>query len=666
MQQTELALDTWSGKTSPERSAQTKARTSELSSKKPRKSQTKPPLFLDLTKESGLTAEPSWEMGGALLGEYSMHSFGVSHSVAVESRLSQILEDNPHPKYCLSVRAVMGILRRANRRGKELPNTLRRALETQGGIRRDTYGQTEIANAGEVLRTLWGEIGTEAFGEWVRRTSILVQQEKVLLCHLFERGDCRKKATITCADGEEWAATCEENDTACPMQCLWKRWEDVGTPQGRESLEQLARKLSSIVHELSRQTAPHESLMRCLRSACQGSQPMRQTLASMEKVKPEGLGHTIHGDAEKSVGSAVPILNFQGSKGNSVADVSDTMYSLNAMHGHDVHCLVQPASYGVVSKGQGVAGDAEKGVAYAIRMREGCEGGGKGPLIQTEKSGTLGTGNDQTIVTAGDAKGGVTTAGGSEVSPTIKGAPSGTAQVPAVYDARGNSDGSIAPISFAVNQRDEARDLHDIAGAVQAQPGMKQQTFVAAVDCRNGTENPDINGTLQAKPNGGTSYNLQNTVRTHQSVRRLTPLECERLQGYEDGWTNIPPQTDVTEEDLTFWRTVWDEWDDMNDKKRHTDKQIVKWLQSEPADSARYKALGNSIALPPWRFVLSRIHEQGARTMASLFDGIGGFPKIWQELDGQTLWCSEVEPFPIAVTRCHFKEAQNESIRRRF
>lgn len=97
----------------------------------------------------------------------------------------------------------------------------------------------------------------------------------------------------------------------------------------------------------------------------------------------------------------------------------------------------------------------------------------------------------------------------------------------------------------------------------------------------------------------------------------------------------------------------------MQGVKHHSDKQIIKWLQSEPADSARYKALGNSIALPPWRFVLSRIHKQGARTMASLFDGIGGFPKIWQELGGQTLWCSEVEPFPILVTRYHFKEEQN-------
>jgi DNA (cytosine-5)-methyltransferase 1 len=135
------------------------------------------------------------------------------------------------------------------------------------------------------------------------------------------------------------------------------------------------------------------------------------------------------------------------------------------------------------------------------------------------------------------------------------------------------------------------------------------------------------------------------------SVRRLTPLEAERLQGFPDNWTNIPPQTEVTAEDLAFWRVVWDEWQTMREKKLKTDKQIIKWLRSEPADSARYKALGNSIALPPWRFVLSRIRQTGSKTLGSLFDGIGGFPLIWQDLGGQAVWASEIEPFPIAVTK---------------
>jgi hypothetical protein len=68
---------------------------------------------------------------GALLGEYTMHSFGESPREENASRLSQILEDAPHPKYCLSEKACSGILRRAERRGKELPPMLREALEEQ-------------------------------------------------------------------------------------------------------------------------------------------------------------------------------------------------------------------------------------------------------------------------------------------------------------------------------------------------------------------------------------------------------------------------------------------------------------------------------------------------------------------------------------------------------
>ena len=113
-------------------------------------------------------------------------------------------------------------------------------------------------------------------------------------------------------------------------------------------------------------------------------------------------------------------------------------------------------------------------------------------------------------------------------------------------------------------------------------------------------------------------------------VRRLTPLECERLQGFPDGWTDIG------------------EWIDSKGKKH------------KEADSPRYKALGNSIALPPWKWVLKRLcacYERDA-TMASLFDGIGGFPLIWEQLNGKgsCLWASEIEEFPIAVTKVRFGE----------
>lgn len=158
--------------------------------------------------------------------------------------------------------------------------------------------------------------------------------------------------------------------------------------------------------------------------------------------------------------------------------------------------------------------------------------------------------------------------------------------------------------------------------------GAVKANLVAAVDCRNGVENSDINGTLQAKSTGGIGVNFQNVCRIGSLVRRLTPLECERLQGYPDGWTDIG------------------DWMDSNSKKH------------KAADSPRYKALGNSIALPFWFWLLRRISAQYERpaTLGSLFDGIGGFPLCWERCNGQgtALWASEIEEFPIAVTKKHF------------
>lgn len=100
-----------------------------------------PPLFLYLRMD-GPQAAASWETNGALRGAFSMRSFGESPSAAVESRLSQILQDNPHQKYYLSAKSCLGILNRAKRRGKELPEQLRLALiqQSQGALPPDTTG----------------------------------------------------------------------------------------------------------------------------------------------------------------------------------------------------------------------------------------------------------------------------------------------------------------------------------------------------------------------------------------------------------------------------------------------------------------------------------------------------------------------------------------------
>ena len=122
-------------------------------------------------------------------------------------------------------------------------------------------------------------------------------------------------------------------------------------------------------------------------------------------------------------------------------------------------------------------------------------------------------------------------------------------------------------------------------------------------------------GAGSPQASGGGSENL--VVRQTNCVRRLTPLECERLQGYPDGWTDIPGAT----------------------------------------DSKRYKALGNSIALPFWEFLAKRfVSIGGVQTIGSLFDGIGGFPLCFYRAGAKTLWTSEIEDFPIRVVHERFDD----------
>lgn len=142
----------------------------------------------------------------------------------------------------------------------------------------------------------------------------------------------------------------------------------------------------------------------------------------------------------------------------------------------------------------------------------------------------------------------------------------------------------------------------------------------------------DVSHALRAKAGcayreDAETYPVQNMV-----VRRLTPLKCERLQGFPDGWTDIGDYTDST------------------GKKRKT------------SDSARYKALGNSIALPFWRWMFGRMAAylpEGA-TLGSLFDGISGFNVCWARIHGAECcrWSSEIEQFPIAVTKKHFGDEE--------
>lgn len=209
----------------------------------------------------------------------------------------------------------------------------------------------------------------------------------------------------------------------------------------------------------------------------------------------------------------------------------------------------------------------------------------------------------------------------AERSPTLT-----SEQLAAVYDARGNGDGKTV-CTLTGDHQSRVTDYTAIVMATGQAGAEIMRDACPTLNCNH--EQSIVAHTLRGSGRDPQREDAATYPVTDGMVRRLTPLECERLQGFPDGWTDIGPWTDSAGK-----------------------------LHKESSDSARYKALGNSIALPPWAWVLKRLcacYERDA-TMASLFDGIGGFPLIWERLNGPgaCLWASEIEEFPIAVTKARF------------
>ena len=90
-------------------------------------------------------------------------------------------------------------------------------------------------------------------------------------------------------------------------------------------------------------------------------------------------------------------------------------------------------------------------------------------------------------------------------------------------------------------------------------------------------------------------------------VRMITPLECARLQGFPDWWTDNLTDSEPSDAEVRKWQGIFDEYCDINGKKRKTASQVRRWLMTEPTDAAKYKMWGNGVALPCVVFVLAGI-----------------------------------------------------------
>ena len=155
--------------------------------------------------------------------------------------------------------------------------------------------------------------------------------------------------------------------------------------------------------------------------------------------------------------------------------------------------------------------------------------------------------------------------------------------------------------------------LHKITGALHClharQAVLIERTEPTAVDVRNLRETGQVFGTLMAKPNGGQSLNYSGAVRIRYIVRRLTPTEYARLQGFPDRWGDIDKKEDFSEEEFRFWTEVRDTHTAINGKKvrSYTKKQMLTWYNKLHTDSAEYKMWGNGIALPTALYVMQGV-----------------------------------------------------------
>ena len=249
-----------------------------------------------------------------------------------------------------------------------------------------------------------------------------------------------------------------------------------------------------------------------------------------------------------------------------------------------------------------------------MKIRSGCEGGGKGPLVQEDRSATLSCNNDQTLF------------------------------VPKAYGI--SSDQSHAMLSdnphSGIYEAETSRTL-DTGGG---NPGCNQggiavvesyaiQGSMIGRDDRNGPQgdgvNEDVSFTLNtidrhAVYSMTTGYYLQTAeeqtptllardfkdpalVNSGYTVRRLTPTECARLQGFPDWWCSCLGMGNPDEAEMEFWRDVFETHRMVMGKasKPKTDNQIRKWLREPYTDAAEYKMWGNGVALPCVYFVLSGI-----------------------------------------------------------
>ena len=549
-----------------------------------------------------------------------------------------------------------------------MPKMLLTALTQQIRREGEVFGQERIANAAEILRELRQEIGEENFKQWVQRAFILVQSEEILFFEMCKQCSWEGK-------DKEKDSKCKDKQTESKKKCTCFTLQHLrenglygSTSQRQESIEQLAGKLDTFVQELSCQATPTESFLQCLWQSGESEESLHETLSAVTKreISPIETApwQTVAGNAESGIGAddregtGGLILDDQGGQQINVRTDGKSPTLRAEMHGN-VPCVLMDAyqhhgwregeTCGTLTaeSNNHVRGDTPLVIEQAAGFKAGqSKAGGIG--WQDETAATLSaqaSGTEPTVCIkeqhlfenhSQDTR----FKGPLKVSPMLP-AQLGTGgnntpfvvEKSPVYCLQGNGIDRADTAGcngkdwkedqcYTLNTIDRPAVVYCMAtGQANAEickdicPTLNcnnEQPIIVGVDCRNMNEYNELYPTLQAKPNGGQSLNYSGAVRVRYIVRRLTPTECARLQGFPDKWGHPDKKETLTDDEYRFWLEVRNTHAAINGKavKEYTKEQmLITWYNKLHSDSAEYKMWGNGISLPVALYVLSGIAE---------------------------------------------------------
>lgn len=316
-----------------------------------------------------------------------------------------------------------------------------------------------------------------------------------------------------------------------------------------------------------------------------------------------------HGVCYCIAGNIVDRADTAGANGLGAKE--EVGYTLNTIDRHAVAYSINPLSSNSMKSANPYSGFNETGVSKTLDCSDANPTKNQGglaivqPIPIQDKTGTLSPGAHAGSYNGQDAY--------NDMLVRCR-----------VFDARGSGNGKMVP---TITGDHESRITDYTAIVTEPEECLTPWDNQAR---RIYSENGTFPALAAREKAGQNQQSVLTETEIRWIVRRLTPTECERLQGYPDGWTDIG------------------EWVDTKGKKH------------KPTDSPRYKALGNSIALPKWFWIVQKMKPYLGEnsTLGSLFDGIGGFPLVWQKTygNGTARWASEVDSFCIAVTKRRFGE----------